>query len=55
MWQDNLADARLSAEKQNKPIFVDWADCALSTRKQDILNNPSCQLLNKSLINLIGE
>jgi uncharacterized protein YyaL (SSP411 family) len=24
--QDNLANARLLAEKQNKPIFVDWAD-----------------------------
>lgn len=26
IWQDNLANARLLAEKQNKPIFVDWAD-----------------------------
>jgi thioredoxin-related protein len=25
-WRDNLSDARLLAEKQNKPIFVDWAD-----------------------------
>jgi thioredoxin-related protein len=26
IWQDDLAKARRLAEKQNKPIFVDWAD-----------------------------
>lgn len=25
-WRDNLLDAQREAERQNKPIFVDWAD-----------------------------
>jgi hypothetical protein len=26
LWRNNLSDARQEAERQNKPIFIDWAD-----------------------------
>ncbi len=25
-WRDNLSDALWEAERQSKPIFIDWAD-----------------------------
>ena len=26
LWRNNLSDARREAERQSKPIFIDWAD-----------------------------
>lgn len=51
-WRDDLLDARREAERQNKPIIVDWADLPSCVGCVSLENNTYPE---KSVIDFVNE